>query len=404
MGSRSVDVLAKAQLFFAGCCQLNGECVGRKTEAQSFCNSFGQLVLKVVGIIHAAGALFIASPGLAKEPIRASPQKQTTPKREFVPPADHVSLGAIDFKPPLMEVALDCGTVPLSRATTFSVIVKNTTNADLKIEKVESSCGCLAATPSSRKIGASDQEKVFLVFTPKSQGNAGRTNSIYFDNGKSLLLKLAVKVKPLFSVKRDVIALSRAKPTFNLEFSTNFPDLASIRQITSHNDLVSVIQPAAAEFTKVSFDATKFVASDEPTLSLALSITDDSGQLHRLSLLLSRSDRLRVTPSVLAERNRVDATASARAFVRGSAELIEAVATEELSLQVVDKDANRVEGVEVSIASVRPFGEGALMVDLAAKHKLAKPKVVWIRWYLGSQNIELARTPIRLLGRPVAGR
>jgi hypothetical protein len=328
-----------------------------------------------------------------------SPDAKTSvsDERIFIPPADAKSLGEVKLKAPVTQASLDGGTVPLSKTTTFSVEIKNPTNVPLAIAKIETSCGCMAAAHSSRLINASGSQRIYLNVTPKNTGAVSNSVGIYFDDGTSLALKFGLKVRPVFSVSREIVDLASETSSIDLEFSENFPEIATIKRVVSHNELVEVQSVELGNILKAKFDVTKFIAEKEPRLSLAVSLIDSNDAVYNVRILIRRSDRIVVTPSILHERIRRDGTIQIRAIVRGGP--IKEIEKDNVILEAIDDKSRELEGVKITVDSLRQIGKGIVLVNLSAQHSFVESDTVQVRW-LDKRAKEIGRTGLKLRGRP----
>lgn len=80
-----------------------------------------RLILIFAGI--ATAGHFLAQGGNSEtQPVDS--RNAVAPERKFTPPKDSIALGTVVFKPPIMEVNLDCGTVLLKRVAAFFVEIQ----------------------------------------------------------------------------------------------------------------------------------------------------------------------------------------------------------------------------------------------------------------------------------------
>lgn len=238
--------------------------------------------------------------------------------------------------------SIDLGEIVAGREHRFVLEFLNGSGSDLKITKVETSCGCLAATRKVPIVKNGTSSELLVVLTPTNTlGEFGKALAVQFESGNRWPINVRAKILPRVVCEPDEIRLphqAKGQLKFKVVDGTKTKKL-SVRSLTGNIKFGDVAEAQAGELS-----ANYWISKDDTRTPVThierIAVYDSDYLLAIVQLPLRPTAQLQLRPKSLYIR-KGNGSSVADFIIIGSPHLIKSAAAESLEF-IFDEQSNSV--------------------------------------------------------------
>lgn len=199
------------------------------------------------------------------------------------------------------EHRFDVGDIPLGARVRLAIRVINDLQADIHFSDSKSSCACLVAVPSEKKVASSDETMVFVALAPKEAGRIEQRVVITTQSGDAepgeLRFAISGQCKPLLSLSPTAFDVTDDKH-LSIKVAKNFESakLDEIRFTVAGDGIVDMERPSD-DTLRVNLKPVRWKA-DELSRTVVVRAFIDTQLVQEQSLGLNNPNGVSIRPSV----------------------------------------------------------------------------------------------------------
>ncbi len=317
----------------------------------------------------------------------------------FRPRENAPLLGKLDFDGSDAKATFETGTIVSGIRNYFRVDIQNQTDSRVVIEKMDVSCGCMAAMSQSPEISPGATSSVFISLSSDKPGKFGKPTKITIDDGnlKSVItVTVAGTAKEFYSCKNTVFS-DPAEGSLAIEFIRNFPDLKELKPRLGSDQL-------SFEFNSHTGDSSTFKIKDgswswsERELSRLVPVWFCEGEEVVQTILLKfvNPKAIVVRPTEARPTEQTSTQQLYKFYVNGSAELIKSIGkVGGLELRLNRRSQPEV-FARIQPSEIKELGREMLVVSFLVSDELATDlaEASWCKVETGEVLAESILLPI----------
>lgn len=275
------------------------------------------------------------------------------------------------------EHRFDVGDIPLGARVRLAIRVINDSPAEVHFSDSKSSCGCLVAVPSEKKVAPSGESMIFVALTPKEAGRIEQRVVITTQSGDAepgeLRFAISGNCKPLLTFSPTVFDLTDQKHLV-VSVAKNFESamLDEIR-FTVAGDGVAGIERSNDDTLRLNLEPVRWKA-DELSRTIIVRAFIDTQLVQEQSFGLNNPNGVSIRPSVATGTMTQSGQVRCVFYVIANKSIIDRLCSEgDLVVESDLSDGDRK--LQAEISKIKRVSDTTCAVDIAmdqdavARHK-----------------------------------
>lgn len=292
------------------------------------------------------------------------------------PPVSAKIIGEIHLAK-MEEHRFDVGDIPLGARVRLAIRVINDTSAEVNFSDSKSSCGCLVAVPSEKKVAPSGESMIFVALKPKEAGRIEQRVVITTQSGDAepgeVRFAITGKCKPLLSFSPTAFDLSDQKHLI-VSVAKNF-ESAKLDEIrfTVAGDGVEGIERTNDDTLRVNLKPVSW-KTDELSRTVIVRAFIDTQLVQEQSLGLSNPNGVSIRPSVATVKMTESGQVRCVFYVIANKSFIDHLCSEG-DLVVASDMSDGDKTLDAEVSKIKRVSDTTCVVDIAldqaavARHK-----------------------------------
>lgn len=269
--------------------------------------------------------------------------------------------GEIELTPGLRQETLELGDLIIGKSTARRLTLKNQLGHRVKISRIQSSCGCLAAVPIDPSIVDGGQTTMIVKMNPTSTGSFKKQFTIEFEGNDNVFLVVKAQVLATIVLNKHLLDVTADSPRVSIDMRLNTDTDVEIEEVELVSRfVVSEWRPRRGGRSGIlHLNTAKFTSLDQGELHQNAIVQLSNGEQERVPFTIRNIRAVQVFPSLVHAKARTGSRARYRFFAKVRSDLNDEIATADWSAAKCHLEDCKLLGCEV-----KKFGEEVLSFEV----------------------------------------